>query len=78
MCLVAQLCPTLCNPMNCSLVGYSLGGHKELGISKQQQQNNWRLVLMSVGTETMRPVIIWEGVWVRGGLQRGKTLPSTP
>ena len=61
-----------------SLVGYSLGGHKELGMSKQQQQNNWRLVLMSVGTETMRPVIIWEGVWVRRGLQKGKTLPSTP
>ena len=26
MCLVAQLCPTLCNPMDCSLPGFSVLG----------------------------------------------------
>ena len=28
--LVTQLHPTLCDPTDCSLVGYSLWGHKEL------------------------------------------------
>ena len=26
MCLVAQSCPTLCNPMDCSLLGFSVHG----------------------------------------------------
>ena len=30
--LVAQLCPTLCNPMNCNLPGFSVHGIFQTGI----------------------------------------------
>ena len=32
LCLVAQLCPTLCNPMDCSLPGSSVHGILQAGI----------------------------------------------
>ena len=43
---VAQLCPSLCDPMNCSLVGYSPGGRKESDTTERLHfhllQSHWK------------------------------------
>ena len=48
LCLVAQLCPTLCNPMDCSPAGFSVHG-----ISQARMQE-WVAISFSRGSSPPR------------------------